>query len=788
MLRNYFKTFFRNLWKTRGYSFLNIGGLGIGIACASLIFLWVEDELTYNDYFKNKADLYRVKDRQTYDGTTFTFDATPGPFARGIKTEIPGIKNTARTTWGNTSLFSLDDKSIYKQGLYADSSFTSMFHLHFIKGDPAKPFSQLYSLVISKSMAENFFGTDDVIGRTLRVDNSDGYMVSGVFEDLPQNVSFKFDWLAPFKIYEDRNQWLQQWGNNGVLTYVETEPDADVVSINKKLYGYIQTKAPNTNAKMSIYPMTRWRMYNTFDNGKEAEGRIKYVKLFSLIAWIIIIIACINFMNLSTARSEQRAREVGIRKVAGAGKTGLIGHFIGEAVLMALLSAILAIGFIYLALPAFNTLVEKQLRVHISDPYHMTALLSVALICGLLAGSYPAFYLSSFKPVYVLKGIRIKNNGSAGIIRKGLVVLQFSISIILIIATIIIYQQIVHAKTRDLGYNKDNLVEMNLQGNMKARFGVIKNDLQSAGIIENAALSNSQVLSLGNNTGDFTWEGKDPSKQVLITVEGVSPEYISTMGMKLVRGRDFYPDGKTDSSNVIINESFAGIIKTKNILGSVLNYGNQKLTVVGVIKDFVYNDMYAPASPLVLYSDTSGCNFLTARLNKGIPVSGALSKMEALVKKDNPGYPFQYDFIDTQFGNLFKTETLISRLAEVFSVLAIVISCLGLFGLAAYTAEKRTKEVGIRKVLGASTQGLAALLSKDFLLLVIISCIIAFPVAGWIMNNWLDDQQYRQYRIHISWWVFVLAGLLAIIIALLTVSYQAIKAAIANPVKSLRTE
>ncbi|HVX01346.1 MAG TPA: ABC transporter permease, partial [Candidatus Babeliaceae bacterium] len=270
---------------------MNIGGLGIGIACASLIFLWVEDELTYNDYFKNKADLYRVKDRQTYDGTTFTFDATPGPFARGIKTEIPGIKNTARTTWGNTSLFSLDDKSIYKQGLYADSSFTSMFHLHFIKGDPAKPFSQLYSLVISKSMAENFFGTDDVIGRTLRVDNSDGYMVSGVFEDLPQNVSFKFDWLAPFKIYEDRNQWLQQWGNNGVLTYVETEPDADVVSINKKLYGYIQTKAPNTNAKMSIYPMTRWRMYNTFDNGKEAEGRIKYVKLFSLIAWIIIIIA-----------------------------------------------------------------------------------------------------------------------------------------------------------------------------------------------------------------------------------------------------------------------------------------------------------------------------------------------------------------------------------------------------------------------------------------------------------------------------------------------------------------
>jgi len=790
MIKNYFKIFFRNLWKTRGYSFLNIGGLAIGIASASLIFLWVEDELTFNDYFKNREHLYKIKDRQTYDGSTFTFDATPGPLAQSIKAEIPGIKNTARTTWGNTALFSLDDKSIYKQGLYIDSSFTTMFPLNFIKGNPAKPFSQLYSLVISKNMAENFFGTDDVIGKTLRVDNGDAYTISGVFNNLPKNISFKFDWLAPFKIYEEKNQWLQQWGNNGVLTYVETEPNVDITAINKKLYGYVQTKAPGTIAKMFIYPMTRWRMYDSFDKstGREIEGRIKNVKLFSLIAWIIIIIACINFMNLSTARSEQRAREVGIRKVAGAGKLKLIGQFISEAMFMAILSAILAVGIMYISLPAFNTLVEKQLSVNIFDPYHILELLSIALICGLLAGSYPAFYLSSFKPVYVLKGIKNKNSGSAGLIRKGLVVLQFSISVILIISTIIIYQQIMHVKERDLGYNKNNLINMNLQGSMKKHFSVIKNDLQYAGVIANASLSNSSVLQLGSNTGDFTWEGKNPSKQVLITVEGVSPEYISTMGMKLKEGRDFYPDIKTDSSNVIINESLAKIIGAKNIIGSLISRDNQKLTVVGVVKDFVYSDMYAPASPLILFSDTSNCNFFTARLNNSIPISDAISKMETIVKKDNPGYPFQYDFVDVQFGNLFKTETLIGELAEVFSILAIVISCLGLFGLAAYTAEKRTKEVGIRKVLGASAQGLAALLSKDFLQLVIISCIIAFPVAWWKMNDWLNDQQYQQYRIHISWWVFILAGLLAVVIALITVSYQAIKAAIANPVKSLRTE
>lgn len=787
MFKNYLKTTFRNLWKNKGYSFLNIGGLAIGIACAGLIFLWVENELTWNHYFSNRDNLYNVKDRQTYDGTTFTFDATPGLLAQSMKAEVPGIKNTTRCTWGNQLLFSLGDKSIYDQGNYVDSGFLSMFQLEFIKGNAINAFSQLHSLVITETMAHKFFESIDVIGRTLKVNNDQDYVITGVIKDLPKSVSFRFNWLAPFKIFEDENTWLREWGNNGVITYVETVPNANVSAINKKLYGFIQTKAPDANARMSIYPMNRWRLYNSFDtNGKEKEGQLKYVNLFSLIAWIILIIACINFMNLATARSEQRAREVGVRKVLGSGKNKLIGQFIGEALFLSLLSTVLAVLIIYLSLPAFNTLVEKQLSLDILNPLHIAGLLAIALICGLLAGSYPAFYLSSFNPVIVLKGLKLKS-GSAGLIRKGLVIIQFSISVILIISTVIIYQQIQHVKDRELGYKKEGLIYTYLTGKMKTNFGVIKNDLLKTGLVQNASLSNSQVLQLGSNSGNFEWRGKDPSKEVLITMEGVSPEYVSTMGMHLKSGRDFYNNIKTDSSSVIINEALAKLIGKKGVVGSIISRtgGAEKHTVVGVINDFVYNSMYAPASPLILYADTSNVNVLTIHIKPGRNVKTTLSKIESVVKADNPGYPVEFSFVDDQFNQLFKTETLIGTLASVFSMLAILISCLGLFGLAAYTAERRTKEIGIRKVLGASTQGLAALLSKDFLQLVAISCLIAFPIAWWMMHSWLGTYTYR---IKINWTVFLVAGLLALLIALLTVSFQAIRAAIANPVKSLRTE
>jgi predicted permease len=785
MFTNYIKITLRNLWKNKGYSFLNIAGLAIGIACAALIFLWVEDELDYNHYFSNRDNLYKVKDHQTYDGTTFTFDATPGPLAAGMKAEIPGIKNTARTTWGSKELFTLHDKAIYEQGMYADSPFLSMFQLQFIKGNAANAFSQLHSLVISEAMANRFFETTDVIGKTLKVNNNQNFVISGVIKDLPKNVSFRFDWLAPFTINEDKNTWLKDWGNNGILTYAELEPNASINAINKKMDGYIQSKQEGAAAKTFIYPMNRWRLYDSFDNGKENEGRIKYVKLFSLIAWIILIIACINFMNLATARSEKRAREVGVRKVLGAGKSKLIGQFIGESLMMAALSAIVAIASVYLLLPSFNYLVDKELSFNLFTIKHLAGLLMITLTCGLLAGSYPAFYLSSFNPVGVLKGLKLKSNANAGFIRKGLVILQFTVSVILIISTVIVYQQIQHVKERDLGYNKQNLLYMNITGNIKTHFDVLKNELKKTGFVENAALSRSMTLLLGSNTGGFDWEGKDPNKQILITVESATPDYVQTMGMTIKEGRDFYPEMKSDTGNVIINESFAKLLKKKTAVGSVLTLGSDKFSVVGVIHDFIFNNLYAAGTPLLLYGDTATTNYLSIRIKSTASLTSALPAIEKVIKTENPGYPVEYKFVDATFENLFKTETLIGTLAGVFAVLAIVISCLGLFGLAAYTAERRTKEIGIRKVLGASTQGLASLLSKDFLLLITISCLIAFPLAWWVMHSWL---QSYEYRITISWWIFIAAGLLSVFIALLTVSFQAIKAALMNPVKSLRSE
>jgi predicted permease len=785
MFKNYLKITFRNILRNKTYSILNIFGLAVGIACAALILLWVEDELSYNHFFPNRNNLYIVKDKQTYEGKTSVFDATPGPLAQAIKAEIPGIKTTARLTWGSDMLFSLADKSIYENGRYVDAAFLNMFSIPFIKGNAATAFTQLHSVVVSEEMARKFYGSTDIIGKTLKVDNKQDYVVSGVFKDLPENVSIKFNWLISFKVYEEQNKWLTEWGSNSLITYVETNPNANVEAINKPLYGFVQTKKPETNAKMMLYPFNRIRLYNSFDhNGNEKGGLIKNVRLFSLIAWIILIIACINFMNLATARSEKRAKEVGIRKVMGATKHKLIVQFMSESVLLSFLSMLLAIGIVLLVLPAFNNLVHKSLALHLFYPMHLISFFAIALICGGIAGSYPAFYLSSFNPVQVLKSAKVKT-GSAAFIRNALVVMQFAASVVLIICTTIIYQQIQYGKERDLGFKKDNLITTSLQGNMKKHFPAIKNDLLNTGVVENACISSSNVLSMGSNTSDFSWEGKAPDKEILITVERVSPEYIATQGMKLSKGRNFYDNIKADSNNIIINEALEKSIKNKNIIGSIVNRQSRKYTVIGVVKDFVSNDVYRPADPLIMNADTSYANVMSIRLKANTNLTTAMSQVERVIKTDNPGYPFSCDFVDDVFNRMFKTEALIAKLAGLFAVLAIIISCLGLFGLASFTAERRTKEIGIRKILGASVNGITELLSKDFIKPVLLSVIIAFPVSWWLMIKWLNDYEYK---VSIHWWVFALAGLLVLLIALATVSFQSIKAAIANPVKSLRTE
>jgi len=784
MFKNYIKIALRNLFKNKVYSFINIFGLAIGITCASLIFLWVEVEVNYDDYFTNKELLYKVKTFLPNENSTNTYDATPALLASGIQTDIPGIQNTARTSASRQELFSIGDKSFYLKGNNVDPAFLEMFQLNFLEGSSSTAFMEPYSILLTQKSAIKIFGSaKDLINKTVKFNNDQEYVVKGIVEDLPENTSLDFEWLSPFQIYENENEWTKYWASLGVITYVQLKHADDLPGINKKIYNYISTKQDDAIAKIALYPMTRWRLYDSFENGKEIPGRSKYVNLFSLIAWIILIIACINFMNLSTARSQKRAGEVGVRKALGAGKSGLIYQFMGESLITALLSSVLAVVLLFSLLPFFNTIVEKELTVQILNPTHLGMLLGIALLCGLISGIFPAFYLSSFKPVKVLKGLKVKE-GSTVWIRKGLVVAQFSVSVVLIISTVLIYQQIQHVKDRNLGFDKQQLVYLDANENIQNNIIPIRNGLMESGFVEHVSLSTNTPLVKGNNTSNFNWPGKDPQKQVLITFEGVSPDYIETMGIKIKEGRDFYPNTLSDSTNILINQSFANLTGQKNIIGSIVQFQEQPLTVIGVVDDFIYNDMYEKSTPIMFYTTKYG-NYLNVRFKQGADLALALPALKSIMDQNNPGYPFEYKFVDEQFEKSFKTEMLIGDLAGIFALIAILISCLGLFGLAAYTAEQRKKEIGVRKVLGSSVANIVRLLSVDFVKLVLVAVIIAIPTGYFLMDNWLQDYAYR---IDINFWIFFIAAALAVSIALITVSFQAIKAAIANPVNSLRTE
>jgi putative ABC transport system permease protein len=807
MFKTHFNTMIRNLSRNKTYSFLNIFGLAIGIACAGLIFLWVESEIKFDSFNAKKSSLYFVRVNQVYDTYTATFSSTPGLMAPAMQAEIPGIANTCRITEDQTSLlFRLGDKSVYASGKFAEPSLFSMFTLPFVQGSAKTAFTQLYSIVITEKTARKFFGSDkNVLGKTVNADNKQDYVVTGVLKDLPENSTLQFEWLAPFQIFYQQSPWAQKWSNFCLSTYVELKPKANPASINKLLYNYVQQKqgSATSTAHLFLFSMNDWRLYDQFDNGKQTGGgRIEYVHLFSIIAWIILFIACINFMNLATARSEKRAREVGVKKVLGAGKRGLVMQFIGEAFFMAILAAITAVVIISLSLSAFNSLVQKNLSMGLDNPVHFFALLAITLICGLVAGSYPSLYLSSFNPIFVLKGIKLKS-GSATFIRKGLVVLQFSVSIVLIIGTIIIYQQIQHVKNRNLGFDKNNLIQMNLQGNMLKNFSFIKQDLINTGLVENAALADHETIYGGNNTSGVSWQGKDPNSNILISQRLVSPEYMSVTGMNITEGRDFkltdtveisndfQPKDPGQVFNIIITGSLEKLLGGGSAIGKTLRVNGTKenqyfnLNVTGVVKDYVYGDMYGKPDPVIFYCMPQFTSLMYLRTKAKSDPRAVLSKIEAVMKKDNPAYPFEYKFVDNQFNEMFLSEMLISKLSRVFAALAIIISCMGLFGLAAYTAERRIKEIGIRKVLGASVSGIAGLLSKDFLKLIFISAIIAFPIAWLAMHRWLLNYAYR---IEISWWIFIAAGFLAMLIALLTVIFQAIKAALVNPVQNLKTE
>ncbi|HTE13247.1 MAG TPA: ABC transporter permease, partial [Chitinophagaceae bacterium] len=786
MLKNYLKTTFRNLWRNKVYSFLNIVGLATGIACAGLIFLWAEDEMTFDKMNIKKDRLYSVQVNKIFAGNMYTMGSTPRPLAASLKAEIPGIVNAARISDdAQRMLFSFGDKSLYASGRYADPSLFNMFTLPFVQGNAETAFRQLYSLVITERTAKKFFGDDkNVLGKMVRLDNKQDFVVTGVLKDLPENATLQFEWLAPYEtnILQRQARWggndALNWESFGPFTYVELEAKASAAAINNKLKNFIYKKAPVEKSEVFLFPMSNWRLYSEFENGKPTgSGRIKQVHLLSAIAWIILFIGCINFMNLATANGQQRAKEVGVRKVLGAGKKRLIVQFIGETFLLSAIAAALAIVIISLALPAFNILMQKNLSLGLDNPYHSLALFIIIIICGLVAGSYPSLYLSSFNPAFVLKGLKLKT-GSAAFIRKGLVVFQFTVSVVFIICTIIVYMQIAHVKNRQLGFNRNNLIEIDMQHDVTKDFLLIKQDLLRTGTIENAALSDHTTMRGGDTDDRFLWQGKPADNQISIAFRNISPEFVATSGMQISEGRDFGSNAAAESSNIIITESMAKIMGKESAIAKIIQSprGNEgghftNMNVVGIVKDYVYGNMYGAPGPVIFFCmQSKNANLVYVRVKPNIHITQALAKIEAVMKKDNPAYPLQYKFADDQFNEMFLNEMLISRVSGIFAVLAIVISCLGLFGLATYTAAQRIKEIGIRKVLGASVAGIASLLSKDFIKLVAVSCLVAFPVAWWIMHSWLRNYQYR---IKISPWIFIAAGAVALLVALITISFQA---------------
>lgn len=802
MYRNFFKIAIRNLVKNKTFSLLNIFGLATGITCASLIFLWVEDELTFDQVHEKKENLYALRINANFGGTLYTLGSTPRPMAAAIKKEIPGIANTARISdEDQRKLFSFSNKSLYAVGRYADPALFEMLSFHFMQGNAKDAFKQLYSLVITEKAALKFFGTTkSVLGRTLRLNNEQDYVITGVVKDFPLNSTLQFEWLAPYEVtIQERIARGEggdevDWGSYGPFTYVELEANVNPATVNQQLKNFIGRKKADQKSVAFLFPMSDWRLHSSFENGQQvASAQMKQLRMLSTIAWIILLIACINFMNLATANSQKRSKEVGMRKVLGAGKGKLIHQFMGEALLLSGFAMLVAVGLLILVLPAFNQLMEKELSLNLINPVHVLGLIAIAAICGLVAGSYPAFYLSSFRPALVLKKLNLKTGGAA-MIRRGLVVLQFSASVVFIISTIVVFMQIQHVKNRELGFNKENLLEIDVQQDVSSMLPVIKQDLLQTGVVENMASADRIMIQGGNTDDRFTWQGKAKDNKVAIAFRNVSPEYIATSGMQVIEGKDFALNAATESSKVIITESMAKLMGEGSAVGKIIQSPRDNeegvfsnMTVVGVISDYVYGDVYGEApGPVVFFCKTTDrARLLYIRLRAASKLDEALGKIEAVMKKDNPTFPFEYKFVDDQFNELFKSEAQISKISTLFAVLAVFISCLGLFGLAAYTAERRTKEISVRKVLGASISSITGLLSKEFLQLVFIACLVAFPVAWYLMHNWL---QTYAYRIVIKGWVFFAAGVMVMLIAVLTVSFQAVRAALENPVENLRRE
>ncbi|KQR70363.1 ABC transporter permease [Pedobacter sp. Leaf176] len=789
MFRLNLKIALRNLWKNKGFSLINIGGLAIGLASCMVLLLYVAYEWSYDKQFTNSDKTYVVYQNAPANGKIFSWAWTPNAMAEEVAAKIPGVKYASHSTYPNGKLISAGEKKINSRVVFADPSFVKILDYKFIKGNPNQVLKGVNTIILTKSFSQKLFGNEDPINKMVKLENQDVLKVEAIIEDVTPNNSIVFECIMPWALFEKRESWAKgkNWGNNMCLTIVQLKNNSFFTSANADMKGIYKRNQKDNTAEALLHPLTKWHLYDDFQNGKSVGGKIEQLKIFLLLAFCILLIACVNFMNLSTARSERRSKEVGIRKAIGSTRKSLIGQFLLESVFITFISTVLAFILIEVSLPYFNNLLNIELKIDYNSMGFWATLLGLMIFTGFIAGSYPALYLSSFEPIKVLKGLKIKTDSSVSI-RKVLVVTQFVFAACLIVCTSVIYQQLNYVKNKPIGYDKSNLIQIAVQGKMgdDSKLDLLKTQLLKSGAASDVTFFSKDITENGNNTTDISWDGKNRGESVLFNNRGIGSDFIKTIGTELISGREFLATSKSDSNSVMLNEAAVKMMGLKNPVGAIITWGDTKLTNVGVIKDFVVESAYQKVAPMIFYpSYRDGSSVIIVRLNPNQNISSSLLTIDDLVKKIEPDYPVNRKFVDESFEVKFQNEKLLGTLSNWFGGFAIFISCLGLLGLALFMAEQRKKEISIRKVLGASTANILTLLNKDFIKLVAIANVIAFPLAYIIINKWLSAYEYR---ISISALPFIIAIGLSVLIAVLTVSVQSLKVAKANPVDALKYE
>ena len=790
MIKNYFKIAWRNLRKNTMYSFINIGGLGIGMAVAMLIGLWVWDELSFDKYHKNYDRIGQVWQFVKFDVEKSSYNSVPVPLAEELRTKYPDVASASVTTYNRTTLLRSGDKKISRTGMYTEPQFPEMMTVKMILGTRSG-LKDMNSMLLSESLAEVLFGKDDPLNKIITIDNKTDVKVTGVYEDFPGNSSFKdVYFLSPWSLFTSFDRYAKDasthWDENSFQLFVQLKEGADFAKVSSVIKD-IRMKRENPppyKPEFFVHPMSSWHLHGDFKDGQNTGGLIQLVKMFGMAGIFVLLLACINFMNLSTARSEKRAKEVGIRKTIGSMRSQLVFQFFSESLLVAFIALLFCLTLAQISLPFFNELAGKTMTIPWANPIFWLMAILFCLLTGLIAGSYPALYLSSFRPIKVLKGT-FKAGRFAALPRKALVVFQFSVSVALMIGTIIVFRQINYAKDRPVGYNSDGLIEVNMSTpDLSKNYEALQTELLNSGYVRSICRSYGSLTDDYGGTTDIGWKGKTGNTSPLFISNRVSHDYGNTIGWKILQGRDFSRSFSTDTAAVILNTSAIQTMGFKNPLEEVVRISGKNYQVIGVVNDMIKFSPYDQVKPSIFTLD-NGATTITMKIAEHAGISTALSNVEKVFKKYNPSAPFEYKFVDEEYARKFSHEVRIGTLAGFFAILAIFISCLGLFGLASFVAEQRTKEIGVRKVLGATVLSIWRLLSQDFVVLVIISLLIASPLAYYFMHGWLEN--YR-YRINISWWVFALAAMIAFLLTIVMVSFQAIKAGIAKPIKSLRTE